>query len=108
MRLELIRSTRDLDVSDKSLSYQPTIKGRFTFRSHIADEDQDKFVYAEFESPRGGNLPAVRIALSFEDAIKIIEALADKGDPKAALTKNACALAFAIADFAKEATGQAT
>jgi hypothetical protein len=104
MQLELIRSKPELDVCEEALCYKPT-KGME--RSQI---DGDEWVYVEvsFAGEVGRNLPFVRVALDLEDAIKIIEALADKGDPKAALTKNACALAFAIADFAKEATGQAT
>jgi hypothetical protein len=68
-------------------------------RSHISG---DGFVYAEpnFDG-RGRNLPHVRVALDLEDALKIIDALADKGDPRAECAKNACKLAFSIADLAK-------
>jgi hypothetical protein len=46
----------------------------------------------------------VRVALSFEDAIEIIDALANKGDREADLARNAYKLAGSVADFVKNQT----
>ena len=75
------------------------MRAKSLVRSHIED---DSFVYQEFAfaDRAGRNLPYVRIALSTKDAINIIDALADKGDPEAERVRDGYKLAFSIANFA--------